>query len=128
MPPLDRALSALLEDLDQRGRLESTVILVTGEFRRTPHISPNGGRDHWPECWSLVLGGGGIQGGQVIGASDERGAYVTERMVTTGDLFATVYKACGIDWTKTYMTPIGRPVKIANSIGDKTGVPIPELV
>ena len=93
-----------------------------------PKSTPTDGRDHWPECWSLVLGGGGIRGGQVIGASDERAAYVADRMVTMGDVYATVYKAFGIDWEKTYMTPIGRPVKIANSIDDKTGVPIHELV
>jgi hypothetical protein len=74
------------------------------------------------------LGGGGIRGGQVIGASDERGAYVAERMVTMGDILATIYKAFGIDWEKTYMTPIGRPLKIATSIGDKTGVPVEGLV
>jgi uncharacterized protein (DUF1501 family) len=99
-----------------------------GEFGRTPTINPINGRDHWSFCWSLLLGGGGIQGGQVIGASDERGAYVAERRVTMGDVFATLYKAFGIDWTKTYMHPIGRPVKIANSIGDSTGVPVKELV
>ena len=128
MPHMDRALSTLLEDLRQKGLLESTIVLVSGEFGRTPHVNPANGRDHWPFCWSLALGGGGIQGGQVIGASDERGAQVAERMVTMGDVFATIYKAFGIDWEKTYMTPIGRPIKIANSIADKTGVPIQELV
>ena len=127
-PPLDQALSTLLEDLDQRGLLESTVVIAMGEFGRTPNVNPGNGRDHWPHCWSLVLGGGGLQGGQVVGASDERGAYVAERRVTMGDMFATVYKAFGIDFTKTYMHPIGRPVKIANSIEDKTGVPIQELI
>ena len=127
-PSLDQTLSTLLDDLEQRGLLESTIVIATGEFGRTPQINPNHGRDHWPECWSLVLGGGGIRGGQVIGASDERAAYVADRMVTMGDVYATVYKAFGIDWEKTYMTPIGRPVKIANSIDDKTGVPIHELV
>ena len=128
VPPLDQALSSLLEDLEQRGLLESTIVIAMGEFGRTPHINPKNGRDHWCDCWSLVLGGGGIQGGQIVGASDERGAYVAERMVTIGDVFATLYKAFGIDWTKTYMTPIGRPVKIANSIDDKTGTPIEELI
>jgi hypothetical protein len=128
VPPLDQALSALLEDLELRGLLESTLVIVMGEFGRTPHLNSNNGRDHWPYCWSLVLGGGGIRGGQVIGASDEKGAYVADRMVTMGDLFATIYKALGIDWTKEYMTPIGRPVKIANSIEDKTGQPISELI
>ena len=127
-PPLDQALSALLEDLHERGLLESTIVMAMGEFGRTPHINPNNGRDHWPHCWSMVIGGGGLRGGQVIGASDERGAYVAERMVTMGDLFATIYKAMGIDWEKTYMTPIGRPIKLANSIDDKTGTPLAELV
>ena len=128
VPKLDQALSTLLQDLEQRGLLESTVVIAMGEFGRTPHVNPDNGRDHWPQCWSMVLGGGGIRGGQVIGASDERGAQVAEGMVTIGDLFATVYKAFGIDWTKTYMTPIGRTVKIANSINDKTGKPLEALV
>jgi hypothetical protein len=127
-PALDQALAALMEDLDQRGLLESTIVLVMGEFGRTPHVNPQLGRDHWPHCWSLVIGGGGIRGGRVVGASDERGAYVAERMVTIGDLYATIYKAMGIDWEKTYMTPIGRPIKIANSIEDKTGKPVHELI
>ena len=127
-PSFDQAFSTLLEDLDQRGLLESTVVIAMGEFGRTPHINPKAGRDHWPQCWSLVLGGGGIQGGHVIGASDSEGGYVADRMITMGDIYATIYKAFGIDWEKTYMTPIGRPVKIANSIDDKTGVPIKELV
>jgi len=99
-----------------------------GEFGRTPDVNPNAGRDHWPECWSLVLGGGGIKGGMVVGESDQRGAYVKDRMVTIGDLFATLHKALGIDWTKTYLHPIGRPLKIANSIDDETGHPIQELI
>jgi len=126
-PKLDQTLSTLLEDLDQRGLLDSTIVLVMGEFGRTPDLNPSGGRDHYPTCWSLAIGGGGIRGGQVVGASDERGALVASRMVTMGDIFATVYKAFGIDWTKEYMTPVGRPVKIANSIGDVTGTPIQEL-
>ena len=128
VPFLDQALSTLLEDLEQRGLLESTVVIAMGEFGRTPHINADKGRDHWPHCWSLALGGGGIRGGQVIGSSDERGAQIADRTVTIGDLFATVYKAFGIDWTKEYMTPIGRPIKIANSINDTTGDPIKELI
>jgi hypothetical protein len=128
VPPLDQALSALLEDLGQRGLLESTVVIAMGEFGRTPHINPDNGRDHWPHCWSLVLGGGGIRGGQVVGASDDKGAQVAERMVTMGEVFATIYKAFGIDWGKEYMSPIGRPIKIANSISDVTGTPIDGLV
>ena len=128
VPHLDQALSTLLEDLEQRGLLESTLVVAMGEFGRTPHINPNNGRDHWPHCWSMVLGGGGLQGGQVIGASDSKGAYVEDRMVTIGDVFATVYKALGIDWHKEYMTSIGRPIKIANSIDDTTAQPIKGLI
>ena len=128
VPPLDRALSTLLVDLKERGLFESTIVLVMGEFGRTPNINPGRGRDHWGHCWSLVLGGGGIKGGTVVGASDERGAYVAERLVTIGDLFATVYKALGIDYTKTYLGPGRRPIYIANSIGDKQGEPVHELV
>ena len=127
-PTLDQTLTALLIDLDQRGLLESTIVMAMGEFGRTPEINPINGRDHWPFCWSMVLGGGGLQGGQVIGASDERGGYVAERPISVGDVFATIYKAMGIDWTKEYMTPVGRPIKIANSFDDTTGRPIEELI
>lgn len=127
-PFLDQTLSALLEDLEQRGLLDSTAVIVTGEFGRTPEINPKKGRDHWPQCWSLVVGGGGIQGGRIIGASDETGGYVAERPVSIGDLYATVYKALGIDWSKTYMAPVGRPVYIANGFDDVPGKPIQELI
>ena len=127
-PGLDASLPVLLEDLQQRGLLESTIVIVMGEFGRTAHFNTKGGRDHWPQCWSLALGGGGIRGGQIVGASDDTGGYVAEREVTMGDVFATIYKAFGIDWHKEYMSPIGRPIKIANSIGDGTGRPVEELI
>jgi hypothetical protein len=127
-PLLDRTLSVLLTDLEARGLLQTTVVLVMGEFGRTPTMNPAAGRDHWPDCWSLLIGGGGIAGGQVIGASDKKAAYVADRMVSMGDLYATIYKALGIDWTKTYMTPIGRPIYIANALGDQQGKPIKELI
>ncbi|MEX2262255.1 MAG: DUF1501 domain-containing protein [Bryobacteraceae bacterium] len=127
-PTLDRTLSALLDDLSERGMLDSTVVLAMGEFGRTPFVNPDLGRDHWPTCWSLVLGGGGIKGGQVVGSSDENGANPTSSVTSMGDVFATIYKAFGIDWTKEYDTPIGRPIKIANSLEDKTGEPIRELL
>ena len=130
VPVLDQVLSTLLGDLEQRGLLESTVVIVMGEFGRTVDsiVRKGQGRDHWCHCWSMVLGGGGIRGGQVVGASDERGAYPVDRKVSIGDLYATIYKALGIDWTKEYMHPIGRPLKIANAIHDETGVPLAELV
>ena len=128
VPQLDQSLAFLLEDLEQRGLLESTLVIAMGEFGRTPYHNANGGRDHWPQCWSLALGGGGIRGGQVVGGSDEHGEKVAGPVTSIGDLSATVYKAFGIDWKKEYMSPIGRPVKIANAINDVTGEPIQGLV
>ena len=127
-PRLDQTLSALLGDLSERGLLESTIVLAMGEFGRTPFVNPARGRDHYPNCWSLALGGGGVKGGQVVGASDENGANIISSATSMGDVYATIYKAFGIDWTKEYPTPIGRPIKIANSLEDTTGSPIPELV
>lgn len=127
-PPLDQTLSALLDDLESRGLLESTVVLAMGEFGRTPFVNPDLGRDHWPTCWSLAIGGGGIRGGQVVGSSDDTGGQITSRATSMGDVFATIYKAFGIDWMKEYDTPIGRPIKIANSLEDQTGTPIAELL
>jgi uncharacterized protein (DUF1501 family) len=127
-PPLDRTLTALIDDLDDRGLLDTTLVIAMGEFGRTPAINPNLGRDHWPNCWSLALSGGGIKTGQVVGSSDEKGYNVADRVVSMGDLYATIYKALGIDWRKEYMSPIGRPVKIANSLEDRTGEPVHELL
>jgi uncharacterized protein (DUF1501 family) len=127
-PSFDQTVSTLIADLDQRGLLESTLIIAMGEFGRTADINLDGGRDHWCYCWSVLLGGGGLRGGKVVGASDEQGAYVADRGVSMGDVFATVYNAFGIDWTKEYMHPIGRPIKIANASDDLTGKPIDELI
>ncbi len=127
-PTLDRTLTALIDDLDEGGLLDTTLVIAMGEFGRTPAINPNLGRDHWPNCWSLALAGGGIKTGQVVGSSDEKGFNVASRVVSMGDLYATVYKTLGIDWTKEYMSPIGRPVKIANSLEDRTGEPVKELL
>src|SRR4051794_7004348 len=127
-PPLDRTLTALVEDLDERGLLSTTLVIAMGEFGRTPLINPNLGRDHWPNCWSLALAGAGIKTSQVVGASDDKGYNVADRVVSMGDLYATIYKTLGIDWTKEYMSPIGRPLKIANSLDDRTGTPVKELL
>jgi uncharacterized protein (DUF1501 family) len=127
-PTLDRSLTALIDDLDERGLLDTTLVIAMGEFGRTPVINPRLGRDHWPNCWSLALSGGGIKVGQVVGSSDEKGYNVTSGIITMGDLYATVYKLLGIDWHKEYMSPIGRPVKIANSLEDRTGQPVDALI
>ena len=98
LPRLDEALSALLEDLDDRGMLESTLVVVMGEFGRSPKIQTKGppGRVHWPNCFSAILAGGGIRGGAVYGQSDKTGAYVQDDPVEPPDLGATIYHALDI--------------------------------
>lgn len=115
LPELDRAYSALLEDLHQRGMIDSTLVVVTGEFGRTPEINANGGRDHWPSAFSLTLAGAGITGGRVWGSTDERGGFVKDNPVQVADLAATLYKKLGIDPDKEYLSNIGRPVKLGNN-------------
>ncbi|WP_169974936.1 DUF1501 domain-containing protein [Tautonia rosea] len=97
MPPTDAAFSSLLEDLVERGLLDETLVILMGEFGRTPRFNANAGRDHWPHCFSVVLAGGGIRGGQVLGASDAIGAYPTTDPVSPGDLIATLYHCLGVD-------------------------------
>jgi len=97
LPTLDQAFSALLDDLAQRGLLESTLVVATGEFGRTPRLNASGGRDHWPGVWSAVLAGGGTQGGRVIGASDRLASSPSDRPVHPGELVATMYRSLGID-------------------------------
>jgi hypothetical protein len=113
MPELDNAFSALLDDLEQRGMLDSTLVLVTGEFGRTAEINVNTGRDHWPNCFSLVVAGAGVPRGQVVGASDADGMYVKDRPVEVPDFTATIFKKLGIDFQKEYVSNIGRPLKIS---------------
>jgi uncharacterized protein (DUF1501 family) len=96
-PMFDRAYSALLEDLQQRGLLDSTLVLAMGEFGRTPQLNPRGGRDHWPGVWSILFAGAGVRGGQVIGASDSTGAEPKDRPVSPAEVAATVYQGLGID-------------------------------
>jgi hypothetical protein len=96
IPPLDLAYSALLDDLAQRGMLEETLVVMVGEFGRTPRINSTMGRDHWGACYSAVLAGGGIRGGQVYGASDAHAAYVKDKPVAPEDLLATIYAAFGL--------------------------------
>jgi hypothetical protein len=98
-PRLDQGLSALLDDLKQRGLLGQTLIVVAGEFGRTPQVNKYGGRDHWGACFSVLLAGGGVPGGAIIGASDKHGAYPAERPVTVPELAATLYHRLGIETT-----------------------------
>jgi len=117
LPKLDAAMSSLLTDLEDRGMLDSTMVLVTGEFGRTPRINKDAGRDHWGPSCAIALAGGGVQGGRVIGASNER----AERPATTpfgpADLMATIYHGMGIDPEREFLTPEGRPVPIVPGTG-----------
>jgi len=113
MPELDNAFSALLDDLEQRGMLSTTIVLLTGEFGRTAEINVNNGRDHWPNCFSLAIAGGGVPAGQVIGSSDADGMYVKDRPVEVPDFMATLFKKFGVHYEKEYVSNIGRPLRIA---------------
>ncbi len=122
---LDKGMGALVKDLVDRGLWKNTVLVWMGEFGRTPRINQNAGRDHWARCWSVVVGGGGIKGGQVYGSTDKDGANVKDNPVTIGDFFATVYEGLGMSSTLEIRDPLGRPRKV---IGEKGGTPIKELL
>ena len=113
LPSLDRALSGLIVDLEERGLLDETLVVVMGEFGRTPKINANGGRDHWPNVFSVALAGGGVRGGSVLGASDALGEFPHESPVTPSDLAATIYTLLGIDPGHELHTSDGRPVRVA---------------
>lgn len=113
VPSLDRAFSALITDLDDRGILDETLVIVMGEFGRTPKLNSRGGRDHWPNVFSVALAGGGIRGGQVYGGSDALGEYPRDNPVTPSDLAATIYTLLGIDTAHELHTSDGRPVRVA---------------
>lgn len=112
IPSLDLALSALIDDLKDRKLLDSTLIVVMGEFGRTPKLNTQGGRDHWPRVFSVAMAGGGVKGGQIIGTSDAVGEGPKDNPVTPTDLAATIYTLLGIDPTAEMHTADGRPVKI----------------
>lgn len=120
LPPLDQGVAALLDDLQARGLLDETLVVVTGEFGRTPRIgsstgntnSPDG-RDHWAACFSTVVFGGGVQGGQILGASDRLGAYPASRPFSPADLAATIYHALGIDPAQEIKDRLERPIRLA---------------
>jgi uncharacterized protein (DUF1501 family) len=117
-PRLDQGLAALLDDLHDRGLLESTLVVVVGEFGRTPQINKNADRDHWSNCFSALLAGAGVPGGAAIGASDDKGAYPARTPVSPGDFAATLYRLVGIDTSTDFRI---RPF-IQN------GIPVSELV
>lgn len=111
---IDQPFAALLEDLKQRGRLESTLVIWTGEFGRTPRINPRAGRDHYPRAFCAALAGAGVRGGQVIGATDEGGVEVTDQPVTVPDLFRTIMTALSINPDHENMSSVGRPIKLVD--------------
>jgi uncharacterized protein (DUF1501 family) len=123
VPSLDMAYSALIADLHERQLLDDTLVVVMGEFGRTPKLNTQAGRDHWPRVFSVMLAGAGISGGQVIGASDSMGESPIERPVTPSDLAATIYHLLGIDPQHTLHTSDGRPVQVSHQ-----GTPLQELV
>jgi len=116
-PTLDKAMGTLVRDLNDRGLWRNTVVVWMGEFGRTPRINQNAGRDHWSRCWSVVTGGGLMKGGNAYGSTDADGMAVAENPVKVGDLFATIYRALGIDPTSQVRDAIGRPFAIAGGGG-----------
>jgi uncharacterized protein (DUF1501 family) len=114
LPELDKGMSALVDDLAQRGMLDDTVVLWMGEFGRTPRINEQAGRDHFARAWSVVAGGGGLAGGRVIGSTNEDGTAVTSEPYSSEDLMATVCQALGISLATEFTAANGRPMKIAN--------------
>jgi len=110
LPVFDNGLSVFLQDLDERGLLESTTVIVWGEFGRTPRINPKGGRDHWPGTQSVLLAGGGIQGGHIVGETDRDGGVPVDRPVHVQEVFATLYQNLGIDTNTVKIRDLnGRP-------------------
>ncbi|MCI0380520.1 MAG: DUF1501 domain-containing protein [Gemmataceae bacterium] len=114
IPPLDRAYSALLEDLHVRGLLDETLVVTMGEFGRTPRINPTQGREHWGPCYTALLAGGGVRGGQVYGSSDAQGAYPRDNPVSPEDMLATIYHALGIAPDTEIHHRDGRPIRICD--------------
>jgi uncharacterized protein (DUF1501 family) len=132
LPIYDQAVMALIDDIYQRGMDKKVLIVVTGEFGRTPRIETNTGthtgvkqpgRDHWPSAMSLIVAGGGMKTGQVVGSTNSKAEHPKDRPLTPNDLWATVYRHLGIDFTQTFPDYRGRPLAIL-----PTGEPISELV
>ena len=122
LPNFDQTYSAFLEDLDARGLLDDTLVVTMGEMGRTPRINAKGGRDHWTECYSVMLAGAGIQGGMTYGASDEQAAYIKDKPVHIRDVIATIYHLLGIDPEMQVLDRADRPVAIAHGGTAVTGI------
>jgi hypothetical protein len=123
LPTLDQSVSMFIKDMNDRGLLKKTLVILLGEFGRTPIINRDGGRDHHSRCFSVLLAGGGIKGGNVVGSSDTRGFEPSERPVSPEDLSATIYKCLGIDYTQSISSPEG--VRVTLSRG---GVPVEQAL
>src|SRR5207244_3927088 len=123
LPRVDQVIYALVNDLEARGLLDTTLVLMLGEFGRGPVINKNAGRDHWTNCMSMLVAGGRLPMGQVIGSTDHKGYDIKERRVTPSDLAATVFCHLGIDLNAQWINPQGRPIPIVT----EGGRPIPEL-
>ena len=116
-------MTALLKDLDSRGLLKDTMVVLTTEFGRSPKINQNAGRDHHPAAFSSVMAGAGVKAGQVYGASDEDGKYAVDNPVAVADLNATIASAMGMDLSKEIIAPNGRPFRVAHD-----GAPVNDLL
>jgi uncharacterized protein (DUF1501 family) len=114
LPALDSGMSTLFRDLTDRGLLQKTLVIVTGEFGRTPRINKNAGRDHWGPSFTVLMGGGGVQGGRIVGASDDRAERPADKPHGPENLAATMYHLLGVNGNQEFHTPEGRPVKIVN--------------
>lgn len=118
----DLGVSALIRDLDQRGMMDNTLVVVLGEFGRTPKVNKDAGRDHWPHAMSVLMAGAGVPHGQVVGATDAKGYHAAENVYKPEDFAATLYTKMGIDHTRVLHTNTGRPIQIVNG-----GKPMKEL-
>jgi len=123
LPSFDATIATLIEDLQQRGLLETTMVVALGEFGRTPKVNPGGGRDHWSNAMSVLMAGGGTPGGTIVGATDRKGYSAVDRVLSPENFVSTIYRKLGIDPDKMYYTPQGRP---AHLVSDPT--PIKELM
>jgi uncharacterized protein (DUF1501 family) len=114
MKRFDQGLAALINDLDERGLLDTTLVIALGEFGRTPKVNKDAGRDHWPGAMSVLMAGAGVPRGAIVGATDARGYYAAESVYRPEDLAASLYTKMGIDPNQVLHTNTGRPVRLVN--------------